>query len=158
MKKRIILFFILIASILPLKVNAGRGCCSGHRGVCGCNKYGKQVCCDGKLSPTCRCNPPEVAGCTDYNADNYNSDANVNDGSCVYSKKGCTDPKAINYDSSASKDNGSCRYEVEQATNNTFSTNKEKSSDDDLGGIGTIIIGVFGALGAVASIKGNKKR
>jgi len=31
-----------------------RGCCSWHQGVCGCSK-GRQVCCDGSLSPTCRC-------------------------------------------------------------------------------------------------------
>lgn len=31
-----------------------RGCCSHHKGVCGC-KNGKVLCCDGTLSPTCRC-------------------------------------------------------------------------------------------------------
>ena len=31
------------------------GCCSGHGGVCGCTKYGKQRCCDGTLSKTCKC-------------------------------------------------------------------------------------------------------
>jgi hypothetical protein len=33
---------------------AKRGCCSHHGGVCGC-KGGRQLCCDGSLSPTCRC-------------------------------------------------------------------------------------------------------
>lgn len=33
---------------------AGRGCCSHHRGQCGCQK-GRVVCCDGTLSPSCRC-------------------------------------------------------------------------------------------------------
>ena len=32
----------------------GRGCCSHHGGVCGCNA-GRAVCCDGKLSPSCPC-------------------------------------------------------------------------------------------------------
>lgn len=36
--------------IIPLR----RGCCSHHRGVCGCDG-GRQVCCDGSYSPTCRC-------------------------------------------------------------------------------------------------------
>lgn len=30
------------------------GCCSWHGGVCGC-RNGRVVCCDGTLSPTCRC-------------------------------------------------------------------------------------------------------
>lgn len=30
------------------------GCCSWHGGVCGCSG-GRQVCCDGTLSPTCTC-------------------------------------------------------------------------------------------------------
>jgi len=31
-----------------------RGCCSHHGGVCGCSG-GRQVCCDGALSPSCLC-------------------------------------------------------------------------------------------------------
>ena len=38
-----------------------------------------------------------VEGCTDANADNYNADANVDDGSCVYLLvQGCTDASACN--------------------------------------------------------------
>lgn len=33
---------------------AQRGCCSWHKGVCGC-RNGRVVCCDGTLSPTCTC-------------------------------------------------------------------------------------------------------
>ena len=33
---------------------AKRGCCSHHKGVCGCKK-GKVQCCDGTESPTCTC-------------------------------------------------------------------------------------------------------
>lgn len=32
----------------------GRGCCSGHGGVCGC-KNGRSQCCDGTQSPSCQC-------------------------------------------------------------------------------------------------------
>lgn len=32
----------------------GRGCCSHHKGVCGCSG-GRTVCCDGTLSPSCNC-------------------------------------------------------------------------------------------------------
>lgn len=41
---------------------AKSGCCSWHQGVCGCSG-GRQVCCDGSLSPSCTCNtddPPEI--------------------------------------------------------------------------------------------------
>jgi hypothetical protein len=31
-----------------------RGCCSHHRGVCGCQN-GRTLCCDGTLSPSCNC-------------------------------------------------------------------------------------------------------
>jgi hypothetical protein len=31
-----------------------RGCCSHHKGVCGCSN-GTTQCCDGTASPTCTC-------------------------------------------------------------------------------------------------------
>jgi hypothetical protein len=30
------------------------GCCSWHGGVCGCSN-GRKRCCDGELSPSCKC-------------------------------------------------------------------------------------------------------
>ena len=51
----------------------------------------------------------EVQGCTDPNAENYNSNANSDDGSCEY-MNGCTDENALNYDSNATADDGSCFY------------------------------------------------
>ena len=33
---------------------AKRGCCSWHKGVCGCSG-GRAACCDGTLSPSCGC-------------------------------------------------------------------------------------------------------
>ena len=30
------------------------GCCSWHNGVCGCSN-GRKTCCDGSLSPSCKC-------------------------------------------------------------------------------------------------------
>ena len=40
-----------------LKTNyiATQGCCSRHGGVCGCDSSGYSRCCDGALSPSCRC-------------------------------------------------------------------------------------------------------
>ncbi len=52
-----------------------------------------------------------IAGCTDENADNYNSQASVDDGSCSYF--GCTNPNAVNFDSSATIDDGNCIYQDE---------------------------------------------
>lgn len=37
-------------------VEARSGCCSWHGGVCGCDySTDRIVCCDGTLSPSCRC-------------------------------------------------------------------------------------------------------
>jgi len=58
--------------------------------------------------------PSEIIfGCIDPLANNYNPEATVDDGSCVYPStnfSGCTDPYASNYSSSASIDDGSCVY------------------------------------------------
>ena len=64
-----------------------------------------------------------VEGCMDENAcGNYNPDATLNDGSCIYvdlcgdcgggnlSCSGCTDSEASNYDSEATLDDNSCEY------------------------------------------------
>ena len=79
----------------------------------------------------------DVWGCTDYEAENYDEYANMDDGSCSYpvygcmnnaapnynpdatvedgscSRGGCTDPEAENYDDNANEDDGSCEYYVE---------------------------------------------
>lgn len=54
-------------------------------------------------------------GCTDPNASNYDPEAKVNDGSCIFPVEGCTDPEAINYNPDAEVDDGNCEY----ATNYT---------------------------------------
>jgi hypothetical protein len=52
------------------------------------------------------CGP--VFGCTDATALNYNAEATMNDGSCVYPTIGCTDSTAVNFDPFAVVDDGSC--------------------------------------------------
>ena len=47
-----------------------------------------------------------IYGCTDSEADNYNPNANTNDGSCEY--LGCTDQDYLEYDATANVDDGSC--------------------------------------------------
>ena len=53
--------------------------------------------------------PPPVGGCTDRNAKNYNSNADYNDGSCVYPIRGCMDSSASNYNPRAEINEG-CIY------------------------------------------------
>ena len=43
------------SNIFDLKRKGYQGCCSHHRGVCGCDGWGWVTCCDGSSSPTCRC-------------------------------------------------------------------------------------------------------
>lgn len=54
------------------------------------------------------CGP--IFGCTDPTAVNYNPEANMENGTCVYPIAGCTDSTAVNFDSLASVDNGTCFY------------------------------------------------
>lgn len=57
-----------------------------------------------------------VLGCTDPTAENYNSSATVDDGSCTYPPlpvPGCTDETATNYDAAATEDDGTCQYETD---------------------------------------------
>jgi hypothetical protein len=51
-----------------------------------------------------------VIGCTNSLANNYNSDATIDDGSCEI--PGCIDSLACNYDENALSDDGSCYYEI----------------------------------------------
>ena len=53
---------------------------------------------------------PTVFGCTDVNADNWNPNANADDGSCEYTVFGCTDFNANNFDPEANTNDGSCEY------------------------------------------------
>ena len=48
----------------------------------------------------------DIYGCTFELACNYNEEANIDDGSCMYS--GCTDPNAFNYNPNVDFDDGSC--------------------------------------------------
>lgn len=38
-----------------INIEPRHGCCSWHRGQCGCDSSGRVICCDGTLSPTCTC-------------------------------------------------------------------------------------------------------
>jgi hypothetical protein len=84
--------------------------------------------CDGSLENSdvddawgCPCCPfePPIPGCTDSEALNYNPDATVDDGSCIYCVWGCMDPNADNYDIEATCDDGSCLYPLVDCTDET---------------------------------------
>ncbi|MTI23150.1 hypothetical protein E1176_19125 [Fulvivirga sp. RKSG066] len=60
---------------------------------------------------TCRYTASTVYGCMDINATNYNPNATQDNGSCQYpGVPGCTSPGAINYDPNASESDGSCVF------------------------------------------------
>lgn len=162
--KKIFFLVLIMLVLLPTRVYAQRGCCSRNGGVCGCNKYGRQVCCNGDLSPTCTCTPPTVYGCTDRNANNYNADANTDDGSCKYDVRGCTHYGAKNYNPEANIDDGSCEYEVKESNNSKSSramyevddthTTSEQSGSPIDGILGLLTIGgVAGGIGYAVSKK-----
>ena len=62
------------------------------------------------------CDNEEVLGCTYEEANNYNAEATVDDGSCVYTQYvyGCTYQEASNYHDEATADDGSCIFEEEE--------------------------------------------
>ncbi|MDG1849499.1 MAG: hypothetical protein P8I82_03285, partial [Flavobacteriales bacterium] len=51
-----------------------------------------------------------VNGCTDDSANNFNTEAVEDDGSCEYAVAGCTDTAACNYDAAATEDNTTCTF------------------------------------------------
>ena len=51
-----------------------------------------------------------ICGCTDESASNYNPDATINDGNCIFDVPGCTFELACNFDPEATVDDGSCDF------------------------------------------------
>jgi len=72
--------------------------------------------------------PALKGGCTDPTAINYKTDADFDNGSCVFPppvKYGCTDASATNYDSEATHDNGRCNYLNQNGTNHNETQTNE---------------------------------
>ncbi|MGC6429145.1 MAG: M43 family zinc metalloprotease, partial [Flavobacteriales bacterium] len=70
----------------------------------------------------------DIYGCTNSEADNYNSSANNDDGSCIIS--GCTNTQADNYNPSANNDDGSC---IISGCTNTQADNYNPLANNDDG-------------------------
>ena len=64
----------------------------------------------------CEDPPVPVEGCTDENAFNFDPDATIDDGSCIFPILGCTDEDAFNFNPDAELDDGSCVLEVDCAS------------------------------------------
>ena len=58
----------------------------------------------------------DLTGCTDTLACNYNTEANIDDGSCIL-PDGCVDVIACNYNENATCDDSSCLYESDALDN-----------------------------------------
>jgi hypothetical protein len=74
-----------------------------------CEELGDESLYDGSCSQEytfCVSIGDPIYGCTDVNADNYSSQANTDDGTCIY--YGCTDSNYLEYDNNATNDDGSC--------------------------------------------------
>ena len=83
------------------------------------------------ITPKIECD--EVRGCMDGSASNFNPNATIDDGSCVF--EGCTDPYANNYDPLANFENGSCTYDPEPVDGcmNPAASNYDASATNDDG-------------------------
>ena len=89
---------------------------------------------------------PYIEGCTFSAAINYNNEANIDDGSCVYSS-GCTNPLYVEYSEEADLDDGSCSILVEFGCidPDAFNFDEEANTDN-----GTCEPKIFGCLNELA--------
>lgn len=74
----------------------------------------------------------DVLGCTDPVASNYEIDATIDSGGCLYDEVvfGCTDPSANNTTSGATVDDGSCTYTDDPDVVDTYTTYDVVFTDD----------------------------
>lgn len=145
--KKVVLFISCFIVLSPITVNAQRGCCSYHGGESGCSSSGRTICSDGTLSPSCTCAPTVIYGCTDPNANNYNSNANKDNGTCKYDVYGCMDSSAINYNSNANINDNTCNYEkiIEETEEIPFEIKESEDTSLKYGESKVITEGVNGS-------------
>ena len=91
-------------------------------------------------------NLPNVYGCTDTIALNYDPNANVDDGSCIYCIYGCMDSTAFNYDSLATCADLSCVSVMYGCTDSSALNYYAGANVDD----GSCIYTIFGCTDPIA--------
>lgn len=72
-----------------------------------------------------------IGGCSYSFALNYNPAATYDDGSCLEQINGCTDPTALNYDTAANNNDESCEYEVLGCTDCAATNYDSTATADD---------------------------
>lgn len=140
MKKYGILILVVFISLLSIKdvyAHPGRtdsrGC---HYCRTNCAKWGLsngEYHChnNGSSSNSTSNSVNNIYGCTDSNSINYNSRANVDDGSCIKKVYGCTNKDAYNYDQNANVDNGKCVDKIFGCTNEKAYNYNSKANTSD---------------------------
>lgn len=112
----------------------------------------------------------DVYSCTDSSASNYNLNATVNNGTCVYDVLGCTDKEDKNYNEKVTKGDNSCEYYVlgcmDSNANNynkdatvddgscSYSSENETTTGEIIGDLLTVGL----AVGGYQAIKKSKKK
>lgn len=140
MKKYGILILVVFISLLSIKdvyAHPGRtdsrGC---HYCRTNCAKWGLsnvEYHChnNGSSSNSTSNSVKNIYGCTDSNSINYNSRANVDDGSYIKKVYGCTNKGAYNYDPNANVDNGKCVDKIFGCTNEKAYNYNSKANTSD---------------------------
>ena len=88
----------------------------------------------------------DIFGCMDMSANNYNPDATVDNGSCMFDIFGCTDPLALNHNPDATDDDGSCEYEIIGCTDMSANNYNPDATVDN----GSCIFDIFGCTDPLA--------
>ena len=70
-------------------------------------------------------------GCTSVAARNYDADATIYDGSCVFDVSGCTDSSSARYNPSATRDDGSCAWSSFGCTDSASACYSSAATVDD---------------------------
>ncbi len=116
----------------PGDISGIGGICYSGANNCGDVNTGTMQCggCDAVTPANRTCGPMAVSGCTDPMADNYDSNATTDDGSCQ--RTGCTDPMADNYDPNATG-GGACTYSINYGCTDPGADNYDPFADADDG-------------------------
>ena len=108
----------------------------------------------------------DISGCTDPLANNYDSSATTDDGTCTYDSTdnngnnggsttvypGCMDESATNYNPAATEDDGTCEYDDEETSTDFAGISGFDSSSIECGPTGDISIAGSSTVFPVANL------